>query len=349
MDAAPADAGPVDPVAALREIAYLLDRSRADSHRVKAYRRAADAVAGLTPEERQRHGTADSWTTVPGIGPRTATVVRQALTGAVPDTLATLRREKKPLTKGGTTLWNALRGDLHVHTTWSDGGASLEEMVLAERALGREYVAITDHSPRLRVARGLSAERLAEQLTVIDDLDGVLDGFRVLKGIEVDILNDGSLDQTPEMLDLLDIVVSSVHSSLQMEKEAMTHRMVAAIANPRTTILGHCTGRLIEGGRGTRGQSSFDAEVVFAACAQFGVAVEINSRPERLDPPDDLLALAVDMGCLFSIDTDAHAPGQLEFGWYGAERAERAGLGPDRIVDCWPVDELLDWAKGRTR
>jgi putative hydrolase len=124
----------------------------------------------------------------------------------------------------------------------------------------------------------------------------------------------------------------------------MTHRMVRAIANPRVNVLGHCTGRLIEGERGTRPESVFDAEVVFEACRAFNVAVEINSRPERRDPPTRLLTLAVDMGCLFSIDTDAHAPGQLEFVAYGCERAEALGLDPDRIITTWPVERLLAWS-----
>lgn len=220
----------------------------------------------------------------------------------------------------------------------------LGEMVAAGRALGREYMAITDHSPRLRVARGLSAERLTEQLDVIAGLNDAVGDFRVLTGIEVDILDGGELDQTPDMLDKLDIVVASVHSQLQMDFETMTHRMVMAIANPHTDILGHCTGRLISGERGRRGQSAFDAEVVFEACRQFGVAVEINSRPERTDPPDDLLALAADMECLFAINTDAHAPGQLEFGWYGCERAEQVGIPAARIVNTWPVADLLAWS-----
>lgn len=336
----------LDPATALREIAYLLDRSRADSHRVKAYRRAAAALTDMSADEIATHQSEDTWTQVPGLGPKTAAVVREALAGRVPDTLAKLRAAKAPLTTGGHELWAALRGDLHTHTTWSDGGAPLEEMVLAEMALGREYMAITDHSPRLRVARGLSAERLAEQLEAIAALNEVVGDFRVLTGIEVDILDDGHLDQTPELLGRLDVVVASVHSKLQMDRESMTHRMVMAIADPHTNILGHCTGRLISGERGLRGESAFDAEVVFEACKQFGVAVEINSRPERTDPPDDLLALAADSDCLFAINTDSHAPGQLEFGWYGCERAERMGIPASRIVNTWPVSDLLAWSRG---
>jgi putative hydrolase len=215
--------------------------------------------------------------------------------------------------------------------------------MLTARDLGHEYCAITDHSPRLKVARGLSAERLREQIGVTRALGEQLAPFRVLQGIEVDILEDGGLDQTDALLAELDVVVASVHSKLRSDSETMTHRMVGAIANPRTNVLGHCTGRLIEGERGTRPPSVFDPEVVFEACRTFGVAVEINSRPERRDPPTALLQLAIDMGCVFSIDTDAHAPGQLEFQIYGCARAEELGIDPDRVVNTWPVERLLEF------
>ncbi len=146
------------------------------------------------------------------------------------------------------------------------------------------------------------------------------------------------------MLDRLDVVVASVHSKLRMERAPMTRRMLAAVRNPRTNVLGHCTGRLVKGGRGTRPQSEFDAEAVFAECRDHDVAVEINSRPERQDPPDDLLRLAIAAGCLFSIDSDAHAPGQLDFLDYGATRAHALGVPLERVVNTWPLDELLAWA-----
>ncbi len=205
---------------------------------------------------------------------------------------------------------------------------------------------LTDHSPRLTVANGLSVERLTRQLGVVDAINAHLGGqdFTLLKGIEVDILDDGGLDQTDEMLSRLDVRVASVHSKLAMDKAPMTRRMVAAVQNPLANVLGHCTGRLVTGNRGTRGQSEFDAEQVFGACAETGTAVEINSRPERRDPPTKLLQQAIDLGCLFSIDSDAHAPGQLDFQVYGCERAEELGIDPDRIVNTWPVDKLLEWA-----
>jgi putative hydrolase len=182
-----------------------------------------------------------------------------------------------------------------------------------------------------------------QQLDVVAALNQDMAPFRILTGIEVDILEDGTLDQTDDILSRLDVVVASVHSKLRMEKEQMTRRMIAAIANPHTDVLGHCTGRYVTG-RG-RPQSQFDAELVFHACERFEVAVEINSRPERLDPPNDLLTLAVEMGCRFAIDTDAHAPGQLEWQPYGAEKAAETGVTIDRVVNSWSGDALLDWTR----
>lgn len=215
--------------------------------------------------------------------------------------------------------------------------------MLAARDLGHEYRALTDHSPRLRIANGLSPERLRHQLDVIDEIREVVAPMRILTGIEVDILEDGSLDQDDDLLERLDVVVASVHSKLAMDEASMTRRMLKAVANPHTDVLGHCTGRLVTGGRGMRPESKFDAEKVFTACLENGTAVEINSRPERRDPPTRLLNLALEIGCLFSIDTDSHAPGQLEFG-YGAQRALDAGVPAERIVNTWSADKLLDWA-----
>lgn len=333
----------LDPVAALREVAYLMERAGESSYRVRAFRTAAAAIEGLAETDRMVHQRAGSWEKVPGVGATSAGIVQQALSGRVPDYVARVRERRTPLAADGGTIRPLLRGDLHTHTAWSDGTVSIEEMVAAATALGHEYLAITDHSPRLRVAHGLSAERLVEQLAWIAQLNRAQPGLRLLTGIEVDVLEDGRLDQAPALLESVDVVVASVHSHLRMESEAMTHRMVAAIADPRTTVLGHCTGRLISGERGTRRESAFDAEVVFEACRAFDVAVEINSRPERRDPPTRLLALAAEIGCLFAINTDAHAPGQLEFLDYGAERAEDLGIDAERIINTWPLDHLLAW------
>lgn len=333
----------MDPVTALRQIAYYKDRAREDSRRVMAYRNAADVVEALTDAQREKHGAANSWQTLPKVGPKTAKVIAQAWAGQEPDALVELRESAQDL--GGGDIRAALRGDLHVHSNWSDGSAPIEEMMMAARDLGHEYCALTDHSPRLRVANGLSPERLRRQLDVIDEIREKVAPMRILTGIEVDILEDGSLDQEDELLERLDIVVASVHSKLAMDAPAMTRRMLTAVANPHTDVLGHCTGRLVTGGRGVRPESKFDAEKVFGLCRDAGTAVEINSRPERRDPPTRLLELAMEIGCVFSIDTDSHAPGQLEFLGYGAQRALHAGLEPERIVNTWPADALLDWTR----
>lgn len=338
----PSTAPAAEPAAHLREIAFWLERSRAESRRVQAFRRAADALDALSGDDLATLAAADAWTSVPGLGPSTSAVIRESVAGRVPERLAALRAHgAAPL--ASSELLAQVRGDLHSHTTWSDGGSPLAEMAATAQRLGRDYLAVTDHSPRLRVANGLSAERLKAQWEEIARVQDGL-GLRILRGIEVDILDDGSLDQSEAMLSQLDVVVASVHSKLRADRDTMTRRMVAAVANPHTTALGHCTGRLVEGSRGTRPQSEFDAEVVFEACRHFGVAVEINSRPERQDPPDDLIALALEIGCLFSIDTDAHAPGQLDFLALGCARAEAARIPADRIITTWPVERLLEFA-----
>ena len=333
----------MDPVTALRQIAYYKDRAREDSRRVMAYRNAADVVEALTDAQREKHGAANSWQSLPRIGPKTAKVIAQAWAGQEPDVLVELRESAHDL--GGGEIRAALRGDLHVHSNWSDGSAPIEEMMLAARDLGHEYCALTDHSPRLRIANGLSPDRLRQQLDVIDEIRESVAPMRILSGIEVDILEDGSLDQEPELLERLDVVVASVHSKLAMDAPAMTRRMIKAVTNPHADILGHCTGRLVTGGRGMRPESSFDAEAVFTACRDAGTAVEINSRPERRDPPTRLLTLAMDIGCVFSIDTDSHAPGQLDFLGYGAQRALDAGLAAERIVNTWDANSLLEWTR----
>jgi putative hydrolase len=340
------DAGPV---AALRRIAFLLERGREDTYKVKAFRAAAAAILPLREDDVVAAVEDGSLTDLPGVGASSASVITDAVNGVLPDRLAKLEREHGgELTSGGQDLRQALRGDLHSHSDWSDGGSPIEEMAFTAIELGHDYLVLTDHSPRLTIARGLSPERLTRQLGVVEAVNRHLagTGFTLLKGIEVDILDDGSLDQTDELLGRLDLRVASVHSKLKMDSAAMTRRMIGAVRNPRTNVLGHCTGRLVTGGRGTRGESQFDAKAVFEACAEHDVAVEINSRPERRDPPTKLLELARDVGCLFSIDSDAHAPGQLDFQVYGCERAEQAGIEADRIVNTWPEDRLLAWANG---
>ncbi|RIQ21891.1 PHP domain-containing protein [Jiangella rhizosphaerae] len=330
----------------MRRIAFLLERAREPTYRVRAFRTAAKTVDDVGLAELVERVEAGTLTELPGIGKVTATVITEALAGEVPVYLRRLEATGgRPVAEGGAEIRAALRGDLHMHSDWSDGGSPIPEMVQAAAELGHEYVALTDHSPRLTVANGLSPERLRQQLDIVAELNEKDPGIRILTGIEVDINEDGSLDQTDELLGRLDVVVASVHSKLRMASDEMTERMVTAIANPHVDVLGHCTGRLITGGRGTRPESTFDPEIVFAACERFGVAVEINSRPERLDPPKRLLRLAVEAGCSFALDTDAHAPGQLDWQPYGCERAAACGVPVEKIVNTWPVDDLLAWTR----
>jgi putative hydrolase len=334
------------PVAALRRIAFLMERGREETRRIQAFRNAAAVILPLPADEVVARAEAGTLTQLSGIGPSTAGVITDAVHGRLPDRLAKLEAAFGPLVQGGDEVRARLRGDLHSHSDWSDGGSPIEEMAFTAIELGHDYLVLTDHSPRLTVANGLSVARLQRQLGVVDAINEHLSEsqFTLLKGIEVDILDDGSLDQTDEMLAQLDLRVASVHSKLRMDAAPMTKRMIGAIANPRTNVLGHCTGRMVMGNRGTRPSSDFDAKAVFEACVEHDVAVEINSRPERRDPPTKLLELARDMGCLFSIDSDAHAPGQLDFQQYGCERAHAAGIDADRIVNTWPRERLLEWA-----
>ncbi|WP_243795343.1 PHP domain-containing protein [Saccharopolyspora gloriosae] len=317
----------MDAGAALREIAFWLERADEPTYRVRAFRRAAEVVAAQ--DDLLARAESGRLTALTGIGKTTAAVIEQAVRGQTPDYLAGLR-EQAPEQREGRALRAELRGDCHTHSDWSDGGSPVEEMARTARELGHEWMVLTDHSPRLTVARGLSVERLRAQLELVAELNTALAPFRIRTGIEVDILDDGSLDQDPGVLAELDLVVASVHSKLRMGSRKMTRRMCAAVANPHVDVLGHCTGRL----RSRRPPSEFDSGEVFRACRDHGVAVEINSRPERLDPPMALLGEAFELGCHFAIDSDAHAPGQLDWQIHGCARAERCGIPASRIINC---------------
>jgi putative hydrolase len=335
----------VTPEQALLRVVHCLDRVHDTGFRTKAFVRALDVVRNTAGDELAERAEAGTLTELDGIGDSTARLITEALTGEEPAYLRKLEAETPvPVTDAGRRYLDALRGDCHLHSTWSDGGAPIEAMAATAMALGHEYVVLTDHSPRLTVAHGLSEERLAAQLDEVARINAdIADAgheFRILTGMEVDILEDGSLDLADEMLARLDVVVASVHSKLRMERRQMTERMVRAVASPHVDILGHCTGRMI----GKRPPSTFDADYVFAACAQFDTAVEINCRPERLDPPRELLDLAIEYGCWFSIDSDAHATGQLEWQPHGCDRAAERDVPLERVVNTFTATELLDWA-----
>ncbi len=331
----------MEPTTALALAIHYLDRELAAAPKVRAFRRALGIISGLSDDEVRERAEHETLTELKGIGASTSKVITEALGGVTDGYLAALERRSRVPRGAGAELLGQLRGDCHCHTTFSDGGASLAQMAHTAAALGHEWLVITDHSARLTVAHGLNEERLGIQLEEIAVRNAEMAPFRIFTGMEVDILEDGSLDLSAEMLSRLDVVVASVHSKLRMPSAEMTPRMVAAIANPHSDILGHCTNRKLSG-RG-RPPSSFDAGVVFAACAHFDKAVEINCRPERRDPPEELLKLALDWGCKVAINSDAHATGQLEWQPFGADKAHRCGVSASQVINTFTAPELVAW------
>jgi putative hydrolase len=331
----------VTPVEALERIAELLIRGRAPVYRAQAFRRAAREIGRVDDAELRFLADNGRLQELPGVGDKTAAVIVEALEGKTPEYLQKLLATADDHTDAGEALRVQLKGDLHAHSDWSDGGHTIRAMAEKARSLGHEYLALTDHSPRLTIANGLSAERLREQLDVVEELNSELAPFRILTGVEVDILEDGALDQSEELLERVDVVVASVHSKLRMESGAMTRRMVGAIASPHSDVLGHCTGRLLTG-RG-RPKSQFDHDIVIEALRTFDTALEVNCRPERLDPPREILRKAVDAGVKVAISTDAHATDQLDWQPYGTDRAAECGVTAEHVVNAWSADDLLAW------
>jgi len=332
----------VTPVEALERVVHCLDRAHETGFKTKAFVRALDVVRSTPTHEIEERAANNTLKELDGIGDSSARLIKEALKGDTSYLDKIDRETRVPITPDGQVFRDALKGDCHLHSTWSDGGATIEAMANTAKALGHEYIVLTDHSARLTIAHGLDRDRLLQQLEVIAALNAQLAPFRILTGMEVDILEDGSLDLDDDLLARLDVVVASVHSKLRMDRFLMTPRMVRAVESPHVDILGHCTGRLI----GKRPQSEFDADRVFAACAANNTAVEFNSRPERLDPPEELIAKAIEHGCWFSIDSDAHATGQLEWQPHGCNRAAASGVPLERVINTMDAHDLIAWTAG---
>ncbi|HYN88858.1 MAG TPA: PHP domain-containing protein, partial [Ardenticatenaceae bacterium] len=233
----------------------------------------------------------------------------------------------------------ALRGDLHMHSTWSDGKATIAEMAAAARSLGYEYIVISDHSHSLSIAGGLDVERLGQQRIEILNVNSKYSDFRVLQGAEVEIKNDAALDFPDDVLEMLDVVIASLHSGLRRDRDEVTRRALAAIHNPHVDILAHPTGRLL----GRREGADLDIDAVLRAAAETGTILEVNSQIDRLDLDPVHVQAALELGCLISIDSDAHSAEGLDVIEYGVWQARRGWATADDVINTRPLTDFLDY------
>jgi putative hydrolase len=349
----------------LRDLAAV----QASPQRRWGYRRAAAAIQDLDePIERllQPDGTLRK---IANIGPSSSRIILEILTtGSSPTVESVIVSSGKAVeigrrrglrsgflsraevnaalandTLGGPSRAD-YRGDLQMHSTYSDGKQTLEDIVASGLSLGYEYCAVTDHSYGLPIARGVSMARLQAQHHAIDALNAANAGrFRLLKGIEANIRADGSVDMEPDELARLEIVVAAPHSALR-SKDSQTSRMVRAVTSPQVHILGHPRGRKY----GARPGVTADWDAVFEAAARTGVAIEVDGDPSRQDIDHLLARRALDAGCLFALDSDAHSTPELRYAETAVAHARLAGIPPDRAINCWPLDRLLDWAARRS-
>jgi putative hydrolase len=327
----------------LAEIAYLL-RRREDQHRARAFTRVARMLVELRPDLDAMR-TPEQLTSLPGVGSGIARSLAELIETGRSTYLERLREEvdagagaiHQPAVEITPLVDGGYRGDLHCHTDWSDGGSTVVGMALAARARGYEYLAVTDHSPRITVVNGLGPERLLAQRRMIEEANQEVDGVTIIQGCEVDILEDGSLDLPDEALAALDLVIASPHVKLSMERSRMTERMLRAVEHPEVDMVGHPTGRR----PGSRAGADYDFERVFAVAAARGVVMEIDCDPARMDLSPELARRAAELGCWLSLDSDAHAPDQFVYTDLGLWSVSRAGVSKDRIVNWLPLARLL--------
>ena len=330
----------VDALAAaqvLSEIGYLLRQDPDERFRAKAFSAAAWSLALQRPDLVSLQRT-ENLTSIEGVGEGIARVLSDLIKSGESRYLNRLREQfKQPARVDESDLdFSAYQGDVHSHTGWSDGRATMLEMAEWAQALGYAYLGITDHSPRITVVHGLNAERLVAQSREMAEVQKQVDGLTLLQGIEVDILEDGSLDLPDSVLEILDVVIASPHVKLRQEPGAMTERMLRAVSHPHVDVIGHPTGRR----PGSREGASYDFEAVFKEAAKHDVALEIDCDPARMDLSPEMARLAYECGCSFAVDADAHAPAEFAYVPMALWMARRAGIPQDRILNFRPLDEL---------
>ena len=326
----------------LSEIGYHLRLEAKDAYRARAFQAAAAELLVSRPDLQALHA-ASALETIPRVGSGIAKVLTELLETGHSTYLDRLREAAPPIQPVSLDL-QSYRGDLHAHSDWSDGKVPLPAMVAAAQQRGYGYIAITDHSPRITVVHGLDGARLREQRRELREAEQRY-GIRVLAGIEVDILEDGSLDLPGEVLAELDVVIASPHVKLRMEPEEMTRRMLRAVEHPEVDLIGHPTGRR----PGSRPGAVYDFELVFRRAAENGVALEIDCDPARMDLSPDLARVAAELGCDFALDSDAHSPGEFAYVQLGAWLAERAGLREDRLLNWLEAGALEERFRDRRR
>jgi putative hydrolase len=327
----------IEAAQALSEIGYLLRQDPKEVFRAKAFSMAAWSLALERPDLAALHKGGDL-TTIEGVGAGIAKVLAELVESGQSRYLERLREEMKQPARPDESVidFNHYQGDVHSHTNWSDGRATMLEMAEGARALGYRYLGVTDHSPRIKVVNGLGAERLVAQSHEMAGVQSQVPEVTLLQGIEVDILEDGSLDLPDAVLEILDVVVASPHVKLRQEPAAMTERMLRAVSHPHVDVIGHPTGRR----PGSREGASYDFEAVFKQAAKHGVALELDCDPARMDLSPEMARLALELGCNFALDADAHAPAEFAYVPMGLWMARRAGIPEDRILNFRPLDQL---------
>ncbi len=323
----------------LSEIGYLLRQDPEERFRAKAFSAAAWSLAIERPDLAVLHG-ANELTTLEGVGAGIAKVLAEVMETGHSRYLDRLRDQMKQPARDDESVLDfaQYKGDVHSHSKWSDGRATMLEMAQGAEAMGYAYLGVTDHSPRIKVVNGLDADRLLAQSREMAEVQAQVPGVALLQGIEVDILEDGALDLPDMVLELLDVVIASPHVKLRQESAAMTERMLRAVSHPHVDVIGHPTGRR----PGSREGANYDFEAVFKEAARNGVALEIDCDPARMDLSPEMAKLALELGCNFTLDADAHAPPEFAYVPMGMWMARRAGIPQDRILNFLPLDDLTD-------